>query len=141
MTATDQQPLDPGLVIEPYAPAQSRPVTASGTDPLERQGRRWIFGSFALCPCHLPLTLGILVTVFGGTAAGAVLRDHVVVAGLVISAAWIAGTWRGFRLVRLAQRGACPVPATRPGRWARREPTRAAGMAPAAKAAATVQSM
>lgn len=115
MTATDQQSLDPGLVIEPYAPAQSRPVTVASTDPLERQGRRWIFGSFALCPCHLPLTLGILVTVFGGTAAGAVLRDHVVVAGLVISAAWVAGTWRGFRLVRLAQRGACPVPARQTG--------------------------
>ena len=115
MTATDLQSRDDGLVIEPDAPGKSPPITMAGTDPLERQGRRWIFGSFALCPCHLPLTLGILVTVFGGTAAGAVLGDHVVVAGMVISAAWIAGTWRGFRLVRLAQRGACPIPPTRPG--------------------------
>ncbi len=74
-----------------------------------------IFGSFALCPCHLPLTLWILVAVFGGIAVGAVLRDHVVVVDLVRSAAWIAGTWRGFRLVRLAQRGACRVPPARPG--------------------------
>lgn len=44
-------------------------------------------------------------------AAGAVLRDHVVLAGLVISATWVAGTWRGFRLVRLAQQSACPLPA------------------------------
>lgn len=84
----------------------------AGGDPgLERRGRRWIFGSFALCPCHLPLTLGVLATVLGGTAAGAMLRDHLVVAGAVVTAAWVAGTWRGFRLVRLAQRGACPVPA------------------------------
>ncbi len=115
MIAVDEQPLDPGLVLEQYASTQSPPVTAAGTDPLERQGRRLIFGSFALCPCHLPLTLGILVTVLGGTEAGAVLREHLVVAALVISAAWVAGTWRGFRLVRLAQRGACPVPPTRPG--------------------------
>lgn len=86
-------------------------VTVTGPAPLERRGRRWIFGSFALCPCHLPLTLGILVTVLGGTAAGAVLRDHALLAGVVITAGWVAGTWRGFRLVRLAQQGACPLPA------------------------------
>lgn len=86
------------------------PQAASVPLPLERRGQRWIFGSFAFCPCHLPLTLGILVTVFGGTATGAGLRDHVVLAGAVITAAWVAGTWRGFRLVRLAQQGACPMP-------------------------------
>lgn len=85
------------------------PVT--GLAPLERRGRRWIFGSFALCPCHLPLTFGILVTVFGGSAAGAALRDHAWLAGVVITAAWVAGTWRGFHLVRLAQKGACTLPA------------------------------
>lgn len=81
----------------------------TGPAPLERRGRRWIFGSFALCPCHLPLTPGILVTLLGGAAAGAVLRDHVVLAGAAMTTACIAGTWRGFRLVRLAQQGACPV--------------------------------
>lgn len=86
------------------------PVPASEPAGMERRGRRWIFGSFAFCPCHLPLTLGVLATVLGGTAAGAVLRDHAVAAGAVITAAWVVGTWRGFRLVRLAQRGACPVP-------------------------------
>ena len=104
MTSLDPRTLDPpGPVAEAQAPAESGPA------PLERRGRRWIFGSFALCPCHLPLTLGILVTVFGGTAVGAVLRDHVWLAGAVITAAWVAGTWRGFRLVRLAQQGACPL--------------------------------
>ena len=85
-------------------------ATITRPAPLERRGRRWIFGSFAFCPCHLPLTLGILVTVFGGTAAGAVLRDHVWLAGAVITAAWVAGTWRGFRLVRIAGHDVRPCP-------------------------------
>lgn len=78
--------------------------------PDERRGRRWIFGSFVLCPCHLPLTLAVLVTVLGGTALGAFLRDHALLAGTVVTAAWVLGTWRGFRLVRQAQQGVCPVP-------------------------------
>lgn len=96
----------------PPAPVRGRLVgMASDTlHPDERRGRRWIFGSFVLCPCHLPLTLGILATVFGGTGLGALLRDHGLVAGLVVSAAWVAGTWRGFRLVRLSRAAACPTP-------------------------------
>lgn len=113
MPAHHQTTLEPSaLDTDQHAPEQSDSVAAvAGPAPLERRGRRWIFGSFALCPCHLPLTLGILVTVLGGTAAGAVLRDNIVLAGAVITAGWVAGTWRGFRLVRLAQGGACPVPA------------------------------
>ena len=80
-------------------------------DPLERRGRRWILGSFFFCPCHLPLTLAVLAAALGGTAVGAFLHDHGWVAAIVVSAAWVAGTWRGFHLVRVAQRGACPVPA------------------------------
>ena len=63
----------------------------TGTDPLERQGPPLELWAFALCPA----TPRILVTVFGGTAAGAVPSDHIVLARLPISAAWIAGTWRG----------------------------------------------
>ena len=33
----------------------------------------------------------------------------------VITEPWVAGTWRGFRLVRLAQQGACPLPAQAAG--------------------------
>ena len=36
------------------------------------------------------------------------LRYHVVLAGAVITAAWVAGTWRCFRLVRLAHQGGYP---------------------------------
>jgi hypothetical protein len=82
------------------------------TTPGERQGRRWLVLSFLACPCHLPLTLGILGTVFAGTALGAVLRDHPFVAGAIISAVWLTGTARGLLLVRRGQREgfACAVP-------------------------------
>jgi hypothetical protein len=77
---------------------------------VERRGRRWILGSFVFCPCHLPWTLAILGGVLGGTALGAALRDHAIVAGVVITLAWLAGTARGFWLVRQAERGTCPPP-------------------------------
>lgn len=99
------------------------PTTSAGTTEittpvgppaqLEKRGRMWIFGSFVFCPCHLPVTLAILATVFGGTAVGALLRDNMLLAGLIITGVWVAGTWRGFRLVRQAQAGACPVPSPR----------------------------
>jgi hypothetical protein len=86
---------------------------------LERRGRMWLIWSFLLCPCHLPLTLGVLTAVLAGTSAGAVLREHVWVAGVLITATWVVGTGYGFRLIRQAQRagGACRVPrGTRPRR-------------------------
>ena len=67
-----------------------------------------MFGSFLLCPCHLPLTLAVLAAVLGGTGAGAVLADNLVVAGGVIAVLWLAGTAYGFHLLRRAQReGGC----------------------------------
>lgn len=79
---------------------------------LERRGRWWLIWSFLLCPCHLPLSLAVLGTVLAGTGLGAVLRDHAVAAGVVITAAWLVGTGYGLRLIRQAQQagGACPVP-------------------------------
>jgi hypothetical protein len=46
------------------------------------------------------VTLGLLAWLLAGTVAGALLRDHVVVAGTLISATWILATWRGVRLLR-----------------------------------------
>jgi hypothetical protein len=60
----------------------------------------WIAGGFLVCPCHLPLMLWLLASLLAGTAAGALLRDHVVAAGIAISAIWLAATWRGVRLLR-----------------------------------------
>lgn len=93
----------------------------------ERQGRRWIVGSFLLCPCHLPITLAIVASLAGGTALGGLLRDHGLLAGAVVTAAWVIGTANGFRLVRHAQRGTCPIPLR--VRW--RRATRRVRSAPA----------
>lgn len=88
----------------------------SGEQPagraLERRGRTWLLWSFLLCPCHLPLSLGVLGAVLAGTSAGAVLREHVWVAGTVLTVSWVVGTGYGFHLIRRAQRtnGACPIP-------------------------------
>lgn len=86
---------------------------------LERRGRRWLLWSFLACPCHLPLTLALLGGVFGGTVIGALLREHTVVAGVVITATWVAGTARGLFLVRKADRGelACALPQPGRRRW------------------------
>jgi len=94
--------------------AAPAPLTVDGR-ALERRGRAWLLWSFLLCPCHLPLTLAVLTTVLAGTSLGVVLRDHAWVAGTVITAAWLAGTGYGLRLIRRAERanGACPLPASR----------------------------
>lgn len=78
---------------------------------LERRGRGWLLWSFLLCPCHLPLSLAAIAAVLAGTSAGIVLRDHIWVAGALITAAWVVGTGYGFRLIRQAKRagGACPT--------------------------------
>jgi hypothetical protein len=78
---------------------------------LERRGRAWLIWSFLLCPCHLPLSLAVLASLFGGTALGTVVRDHAWVAGTLITATWIMGTGYGFHLIRRAQRanGSCPT--------------------------------
>ena len=84
-------------------PAQ-RAFASARADRLEKRGMAWMIGAFVFCPCHLPITLGILALLFGGTAAGALLRAHPYVAGSVVTLLWAAGTWRGLMLVRSAQR-------------------------------------
>jgi len=71
---------------------------------LENRGMAWMIGAFVFCPCHLPITLAVLGLLFGGTAAGALLGAHPYIAGMVVTLLWVAGTWRGFSLVRSAQR-------------------------------------
>ena len=90
------------------------PVVTPAT--LERRGRWVLIVSFLFCPCHLPLSIGVLTTVLAGTSFGVVLRDHAWVAGALITAAWVLGTGYGLRLVRRAERTGytCPVPADRP---------------------------
>jgi len=69
---------------------------------LENRGMLWMVGAFVFCPCHLPLTLSALALLLGGTAAGAMLREHPYYAAAIVTSLWIAGTWRGLLLVRRA---------------------------------------
>lgn len=66
----------------------------------DAKGLAWIIGGFLLCPCHLPLTLLILASALSGTALGVALRQHTVLAGVLISLGWILATWRGIWLMR-----------------------------------------
>lgn len=86
-------------------------------DPVrtERRGRRWLIWSFLACPCHLPLTLAVVGAVLGGTALGALLREHTLLAGLIVASVWIAGTARGLMLVRQAEKGQLTCAPSRPG--------------------------
>lgn len=68
----------------------------------ESRGLAWLIGAFLICPCHLPLTLWVGITLLSGTAAGALLRDHPYLAGATITLAWVAATWRGIRHLQAA---------------------------------------
>jgi len=70
---------------------------------LENRGMAWMIGAFVFCPCHLPITLGALALLLGGTAAGALLRAHPFIAGAVVTLLWAAGTWRGVALIKAAK--------------------------------------
>ncbi len=91
------------------SPACALPSAAT----TEKRGLVWVMSSFLLCPCHLPLTLGLLGTVLGGTAAGALLRQYPLVAGLIVTLAWGAGTLRGLRHLRRAAQYAKAVTVSR----------------------------
>ncbi len=66
----------------------------------EIRGLAWVIGALLICPCHLPLTLGLAATLLSGTAAAALLHDHPYVAGAVITMVWLAATWRGIRQIQ-----------------------------------------
>lgn len=66
----------------------------------ENRGMVWLVAGFLFCPCHLPLTLGLFGALLAGTAVGALLRDHVIVASVIITFVWVLATWRGIRLLR-----------------------------------------
>lgn len=87
---------------------RAQPAAACSLPPsaarLETRGMVWLVAAFLVCPCHLPLTLGLAGLLLAGTTAGALLQSHPLVAGLVVTAVWAAGTWRGFHLLRAARR-------------------------------------
>lgn len=95
--------LAPGLAPEP-AP---EPVPDCVRRSTENRGMVWVVAAFVICPCHLPLTLGLAATLLAGTAVGSMVAGHPVLAGVVITLAWAAATWRGVRLMRSARAPRC----------------------------------
>ncbi len=67
---------------------------------MENRGIAWVLGAFVFCPCHLPLTLWILASVFAGTAIGVWIREHVAIAGVLVTSVWVIASWRGVWLLR-----------------------------------------
>lgn len=91
---------------------QTSPEMVSETsqhDPSkQRRGIAWVGGSFLLCPCHLPLTLGLLVALLSGTALGTFVLHYSILLGVILTLLWVAGTWYGFHQVRA--RTTCAIP-------------------------------
>ena len=90
-----------GLDERRRATGSACPVTPPPTHS-EKRGLAWVAGAFLICPCHLPLTMAFATTVLAGTTAGVLLRTHPLAAGVLITAAWAAGTWHGLRHLRAA---------------------------------------
>jgi len=94
------------------APAPHRDDRGDGSGRAQKRGLLTVVGAFVICPCHLPATLALLGLALGGTAAGAVLRDNIVLGGVVVTLVWAALTARGIWLVRSGGRS-CPLPSSR----------------------------
>ncbi|WP_425146675.1 hypothetical protein [Deinococcus sp.] len=104
-----------GFFKAPTIPASGRPAcTLPDPAVTEKRGIKWIAASFLLCPCHLPLTLGLLSTLLGGSALGALLHGHPYLVGAVITLTWGVGTGYGVGHLRRASRYARAVEALRP---------------------------
>ena len=98
MATTTERRSDPGA--PPPAPGPDPDPAAS-----ERRGRMWLLWSFIFCPCHLPLTMAVLATVFGGTALGAVISRNTLAVGVVFGLIYAVGLGIGFRHIRAATAG------------------------------------
>lgn len=81
--------------------------SALPSDPVarahERRGRRWLALSYLFCPCHIPITLGLLGAALGGTAVGTAVAGSSIRLGVVLTALYGLVLWRGFRQIRIAK--------------------------------------
>ena len=105
---------------------------------LETRGVVWLIAAFLFCPCHLPLTLGLMGLLLAGTTVGALLQGHPLLAGVLVTAVWAAGTWRGFRLINAARRFADSRSCCRLRPSARPVPASPASMSANATSASTI---
>ena len=72
---------------------------------LERRGWAWVIGAFAICPCHLPVTLAVIAGALSGTAMGARITGHPYIVGGAVTGAWLAASWRGVLYLRSSHEG------------------------------------
>ena len=100
--------------LEPYG----RPIPATDSDDataMERRGRRWLIWSFVFCPCHLPISIAVLATIFGGTAVGALVSRNTIGVGVAFGVVYAIGVGIGLRHIRRAdtikacRTGACEI--------------------------------
>jgi hypothetical protein len=80
------------------------PLPAGQAAQEDKRGIAWIVGAFAICPCHLPLSLGLIGTQLSATAVGALINRHLHIAGGVITLVWLVATWHGVSYVRSSRR-------------------------------------
>lgn len=69
---------------------------------------------FIACPCHFPLTLGILFALAGGTALGGFLRSNVWLIYLAGAAYFLGALYLGARLIGQEEGGQPKRRAPRP---------------------------
>lgn len=74
----------------------------------QKRGITLILSSFIFCPCHLPLTLGLLAALLGGTVLGAFVLHYSILIGTITTLVWLVGTWYGFRQMRVHT--TCAIP-------------------------------
>ena len=68
----------------------------------EKRGRKWLLWSFIFCPCHLPVSMAVLATIFGGSTFGALISRNTLVVGLVFGVIYAVGVGIGFIHLRKA---------------------------------------
>ena len=61
--------------------------------------------AFIICPCHLPLTLPLLISLTAGTAFGAWLAQNTILVGVISAVAFIGGLALAFKW---SAQPACP---------------------------------
>ena len=102
-------------ISRPPSDTTDRPVGADEARRRERKGRAWLLWSFIVCPCHLPLTIGVLGALFGGSAFGAIITRNPIGVGVVFGLLYLAGLVVAFRHLRSAaadrscEDGACLI--------------------------------
>jgi mercuric ion transport protein len=64
------------------------------------RGSIWMLTGFAACPCHLPVTVPILLGLTAGTALGAFLANNLWLLGTISTAYFLFALVLGFRSLR-----------------------------------------